>query len=86
MKKIIPTTSRPVPKKISKEPEDLSKQERELETATPPEFSKEKPKRIVPISKASKPKVPVSNNLISKDGDSSDKAGVTKRIWIRKTG
>ena len=83
VKKIIPTTSRPVPKKITKEPEDLSKKEKELETATPPEFLKEKPKKIVPVSKApisetSKPKAPVSNSLISKDGDSSIKPVLLK--------
>jgi sugar-specific transcriptional regulator TrmB len=84
VKKIIPTTSRPVPKKISKEPEDLSKKEMELETATPPEFSKEKPKRIVPVSKASKPKVPVSKSLISKDGDSSIKPVLLKESGSEK--
>ena len=84
VKKIIPTTSRPVPKKISKEPEDLSKKERELETATPPEFSKEKPKRIVPVSKASKPKVPVSNSLISKDRDLSIKPVLLKESGSEK--
>lgn len=84
MKKISPTTSRPVLKKISKEPEDLSKKEMELEIATPPEFSKEKPKRIVPVSKASKPKVPVSKSLISKDGDSSIKPVLLKESGSEK--
>jgi hypothetical protein len=87
VKKIIPITKRPVPKKISKEPEELS--ERELETATPPEFLKEKPKKIVPVSKepiseASKPKAPVSKSLISKDGDSSIKPVLLKESGSEK--
>ena len=89
VKKIVPITSRPVPKKINKEPEDSSKKERELETATPPEFLKEKPKRIVPVSKApiseaSKPKAPVSKSLISKDGDSPIKPVLLKESGSEK--
>ncbi len=89
VKKIVPITSRPVPKKINKEPKDSSKKERELETATPPEFLKEKPKRIVPVSKApiseaSKPKAPVSKSLISKDGDSSIKPVLLKESGSEK--
>lgn len=87
-KKIVPITSRPIPKKINKEPEDLSK--KELETATPPEFLKEKPKRIVPVSKppiseTSKPKAPISNSLISKDGDSSVKPVLLKESGSEKS-
>jgi hypothetical protein len=90
VKKIIPTTSRPVPKKIIKEPENLSKKEKELKTEIPPEFLKEKPKRIVPVSKeplseASKPKAPVSKNLISKDGDSSIKPVLLKESGSEKS-
>ncbi len=89
IKKIIPTTSRPVPKKIAKEPDELTKQEKELETATPPEFLKDKPKKIVPISKTpisepSKPKAPVSKSLISKDGDSSIKPVLLKESGSEK--
>ncbi len=89
VKKIVPITSRPVPKKINKEPADSSKNERELETATPPEFLKEKPKRIVPVSKApiseaSKPKAPVSKSLISKDGDSPIKPVLLKESGSEK--
>jgi hypothetical protein len=84
LKKIVPTTKRPVPKRIIKEPEELTKKERELETATPPEFLNEKPKKIVPVSKASKPKVPLSNNLISKDGDFPIKPVLLKESGSKK--
>ena len=89
VKKIVPTTSRPVPKKVTKEPEDPTKKERELETATPPEFLNQKPKKIVPISKtpiseASKPKAPVSKSLISKDGDSPIKPVLLKESGSEK--
>jgi hypothetical protein len=57
VKKITPVTSRPVPKKVSKEPSDSSLKDKELKTSTPPEFSQKQPKKIVPVSK----------NLESKD-------------------
>ena len=87
VKEIIPTMIRPVPKKITKEPEELTK--RELETATPPEFSREKPKKIVPVSKkpiseSSKPKAPISKSLISRDGDSSIKPVLLKESGSEK--
>ncbi len=89
VKKIIPTTSRPVPKKFNKEQENTSKEKRELETATPPEFSNKKPKKIVPVSKAPisetpKPKAPVSNSLISKDGGSPIKPVLLKESGSEK--
>ncbi len=57
VKKITPVTTRPVPKKVNKEPiENLSGREKGLKTTTPPELSKEKPKKVAPISKGLKSK------------------------------
>ena len=52
VKKINPISSRPVPKKITKQPsEDKEKKENETKTSTPPEFSKEGIKKAEPVSK-----------------------------------
>ncbi len=61
MKKIIPVTSRPVPKKVNPVSKDeLPKSEKILKTTTPPEMSMEKPKKKAPLSQATKPKADVS--------------------------
>ncbi|MFZ0442376.1 MAG: hypothetical protein WAL81_07060 [Methanobacterium sp.] len=75
VKKIIPVTSRPVPKKVSKEPSDSSLKDKELKTSTPPEFSKEKTKKIVPVSK----------NLKSKDDSSPIKPVLIKESEPEKS-
>ena len=62
VKKITPVTTRPVPKKVNKSSrEDLSGHEKVLKTTTPPELSKEEPKKIVPVSKGLKSKDDVSS-------------------------
>ena len=67
VKKISPVTSRPVPKKVSKQPsEDSSENEKKLKTSKPPEFSKEKPEKIVPVSKG-----PISEPAKSKEAVST---------------
>ncbi len=94
LKKITPINSRPVPTKInkepkdiSKEPEDVSKKEREIASSTPPEFSKAKPRRIVPVKApsggASKP-VSVANVLKSKDESSNIKPVLLKESKSEK--
>ena len=49
MKKITPVTSRPIPKKVKK-PSSEELAHKEVKTTTPPEFSKEEPKKA-PLSK-----------------------------------
>jgi hypothetical protein len=52
VKKITPISSRPVPKKVTKQPsEDLEKKEKDIKTSKPPEFSKEGSTKAEPASK-----------------------------------
>jgi len=87
VKKITPVTSRPVPKKVSKQPsEDSSENEKMVKTSTPPEFSKEKPEKIVPVSKEPISEAATSKAAVSKDLKSKDDGSQIKPVLIKESG
>jgi hypothetical protein len=55
MKTMTPVTSRPVPKKVNQKPSNISEPVKS-KTTTPPDLTKEEPKKVVPITKGAKSK------------------------------
>jgi hypothetical protein len=91
IKTVAPVTSRPVPKKVNPKPSTISEPVKS-KTSTPPELTREEPKKVAPISSGVKPKdehAPVKPVLLKESAaekplEKEKKKPVPKHIDVSK--